>query len=491
MTTAAPVADWRDAPASHKRRMLRELRRRRKDAARRRYPTPGALAKRLDDSTRNPPHLVKIDEKLVRVADGDCKRLLITMPPQEGKSERTSHYGALWFLLQNPELRIAIASYEQETARRWGQVIRNDLVTYRLGLELQEDSRAAARWNVAGHRGGVYCVGIGGALTGRAVDVLLIDDPVKDRAQADSEAARKAAWDWWTDVARTRLAPHAPVILIMTRWHDDDLAGRILANDSEGEWEVLHIPAVADHDPERGETDPIGRQPGEPLPSARQWEPGRWESVRRDVGERSWNALYQGRPAPAEGDIWLRSWWRFYDEQLWDVYEDGSCTVPWADEVLQSWDMTFKDTRGTDFVVGQTWAVRGAEAYLVDQVRARMNFPVTVDAVVGARAKWPQTTTVLVEDKANGSAVIDSLRRTVPGLIAVNPKESKQARASAAAPFIEARNVGLPTPRLAPWVAAFVDEAAAFPNGTHDDQVDCASQALQRIFLARRARLIV
>lgn len=482
---------WRGLPVPHKQAMLAELAARRAAAARTRWPTPGALAGELDPSTRNPPHLELIDRALVDVREGRTSRLMIIMPPQEGKSERTSHYGALWFLLQDPELRIAIASYEQETARRWGQVIRNDLLTYNLPLQLREDSRAAARWNVEGHRGGVYCVGIGGALTGRPVDLLLIDDPVKDRAQADSAQYRRAAWDWWTDVARTRLAPNAPVILIMTRWHDDDLAGRLLAGDTEGEWRVLRIPAQADHRPELGETDPIGRAPGEMLPSARQWERGRWEKVRRDVGERSWNALYQGRPAPTEGDIWLRVWWQAYDGALWDEDDDGARWVPWADQVLASWDMTFKDTRGTDYVVGQVWATRGSESFLLDQVRDRMNFPRTLEAVRAQLARWPEVGAVLIEDKANGSAVMDSLRKEVPGLVPVTPKESKEARASAVAPFLQARNVFIPSARLAPWSVALVDEAAAFPNGTFDDMVDCASQALARIYLGRRARIIV
>lgn len=487
MTTSL---DWRDSPVAVKRRMLAELRERRARMARAKWPAPGDLAAQLDPSTKNPPHLRKIDEALGRVARGELKRLIITMPPQEGKSERTSHYGALWLLLQDPDLRIAIASYEQETAMRWGRLIRNDLITYRLGLDLQADSKAAARWNVAGRKGGVYCVGIGGALTGRAVDVLLIDDPIKDRKQADSETERKAAWDWWTDVARTRLAPNAPVILIMTRWHDDDLAGRILANDTTGEWELLHIPAIADHDPAKGETDAIGRDVGEVLPSAREWEPGRWESVRRDVGERSWNALYQGRPAPAEGDVWLRSWWRFYDQVIWDTYEDGSRIAPWAEEVFHSWDMAFKDRKGSDFVVGQVWGLRNNEMYLLDQVRARMTFTRTLEEVRGLKARWPQTGAILVEDKANGTAVMDSLRLEVPGLIPINPKESKEARAQAGAPFVQARNVVIPTQRIAPWSDGFVDEAASFPNGTHDDQVDATSQAIARVFLGGRARLI-
>lgn len=492
VAAARPPRSWRELPLEQKHELLLELQRRRRAKVLERWPTPGALAQALDHTTRNPPHLRLLDEALVDVAEGRCKRLMVIMPPQEGKSERTSHFGALWQLLLDPDMRIAIASYELETARRWGMVIRNDLVTYRLPLRLSEDARAAGRWNVDGHRGGVYCVGIGGALTGRPVDFLLIDDPVKDRAQADSEPARKAAWDWWTDVGRTRLAPNAPVILIMTRWHEDDLGGRILASEGGSEWRVIRIPAQADHRPEKGETDPIGREPGEFLPSARQWEPGRWEGVRRDVGSRSWNALYQGKPSPPEGGILRRAWWQRYAQPLWEVRDDGSRWVHGTGvEVIQSWDMAFKDTKGSDFVVGQVWAKAQNQAYLLDQVRDRLDFTATLKAVQALTVKWPQARTKLVEDKANGTAVINALKQgTGYGLIPVSPKESKEARASAVAPVVEGGQVWVPSHLVAPFGDELVEEAAVFPNGSHDDQVDACSQALQRLFLERRSRVL-
>lgn len=489
--TVALEPSWRELEQARKLEVLAELQRRRAELVRARWPAPAALARELDPGTKNPPHLAAIDAALVDVAEGRCERLMILMPPQEGKSERTSHYGALWFLLQNPDLRIAIASYEQETARRWGQVIRNDLMTFELPIRLQEDSRAAARWNVQGRRGGVYCVGIGGALTGRPVDLLLIDDPVKDRQQADSEAYREAAWNWWTDVARTRLAPNAPAILIMTRWHEDDLGGRILASEGGSEWRVLRIPAQADHDPVKGESDPIGREVGEFLPSAREWPPGRWEAVRRDVGLRSWNALYQANPSPLEGSIWLRAWWRRYDQPIWQDQPDGTKLVPGRGvELLQSWDMAFKDTKTSDFVVGQVWAKIDGHAYLVDQIRARMDFVGTLAAVNRLTARWPQARTKLIEDKANGPAVIAALKSTGYGLIPVEPDGGKEARASAVSPVIEGGNVWVPATQLSHIGDDLIEESAAFPNATHDDQVDAASQALKRMFLTRRSSIL-
>lgn len=306
---------------------------------------------------------------------------------------------------------------------------------------------------------------------------MIIDDPVKGRAEADSETLRENTWDWWTETARTRLAPRAPIVLIMTRWAENDLAGRLIDEDQD-QWRVINIPAQCE-----SEDDPLGRKPGEYLISARGRTAAEWEQIRRDVGERAWQALYQGRPAPAEGGMFKRSWWRFDDAPVCYLRSDGTMYASGMDTVIQSWDMTFKDTKGTDFVVGQVWARRGAEMHLLDQVRDRMDFTTTCRALQALSAKWPQANLKLIEDKANGPAVIAQLRQQVPGMVAINPKGSKQARASAVSPFVEAGNVFLPNPKRNPWVAGFINENAAFPTGSHDDQTDAMTQALDRLKL--------
>ena len=401
-------------------------------------------------------------------------------------SQRISRRFPLWVLTQRPDTRIAIASYELGVARRWGRVIRDDIYTHGhlLGLRVRDDLAAQHEWQLEGHEGGVYSVGIGGALTGRPVDLLVIDDPIKDRVQADSPTYRERVWDWWLEVGSTRLAPGAPVVLVLTRWHEDDLAGRLLAAEDGHLWRVVNIPAQADHDPAKGETDPLGRAPGEYLISARGRTPEQWEAIKIRSGSRTWAALYQGRPAPAEGDVFKRGWWRFYTQPRWAVRADGAHLVTGADEVIQSWDMTFKDGTGSDYVVGQVWGRWGIQVYLLDQVRARMTFTEARSAVRELAAKWPQAVLKLVEDKANGPAVINSLSRTVPGLVPEEPHGSKLARASAIAPFVEAGQVWLPAPEIAPWVGDLVEECAAFPNAQHDDQVDAMSQALNRLLLS-------
>ena len=468
---------------------LRELQRQRADLRSYQDPTPGALARRLDATTVQTPALDLIDAALVDVADGRCDRLIISMPPQEGKSQRASRRFPTWLLMRNQDLRIAIASYEHRTARRWGKAIRDDLASHEL-LPVAQGSTAADEWTIEGHIGGVYSTGIGGALTGRPVDLLIIDDPVKGREEADSQTYRDRAWDWWTDTAAPRLAPGAPVVLILTRWHEDDLAGRLLAAEDGDRWRVLNIPAQADHDPNKGDTDPLGREPGEWLESARGRTAHQWEQIRTQVGSRTFTALYQGRPSPDSGDVLQRPWWRRYSTPLWtETVENGKPVrrVADANEVIQSWDMTFKDTKGTDYVVGQVWVRQGPRVYLVDQVRARLSFTNTLAAFEQLTAKWPDAHAKLVEEKANGAAVIDTLGKKIGGIVPINPKESKLARASAASPYVEAGNVWLPDADLARAIEVdvdgFIEEAAAFPNGTHDDQVDAFSQATQRLLI--------
>ena len=448
-----------------------------------RFASPGDLAKSLDPGTRQTPALDLIDAALIDVAEGRCDRLMISLGPQEGKSQRTSRRFPLWMLLRNPDTRIAVVSYAHIVARRWGRVVRDDITEHpHLGLSVSAGTGAAHEWKLAGHLGGMYCVGIKGSLTGQPVDLLIIDDPYKDGEAADSAAWQETVRDFWTEVAVPRLGPGVAVVIIQTRWRHDDLSGWLQERDDGTDWRVINIPAQADHRPELGETDPLGRAPGEFLKSTRGRTPADWERKKREVGSRAWNALFQGRPSPGEGLIFHRDWWQRYEQPQW-VEDNGICSALSFDELIQSWDMAFKDTAGADFVVGQVWGRRGDNAYLLDQVRERMSFVDTCMAVRALTARWPGAHAKLVEDKANGTAVINQLRATVPGLIPVEPDGSKVARASAISPFVEARNVWLPAPELAAWSEGLVDEAAHFPLTAHDDQVDALSQALNRLLL--------
>ncbi|MFI8595880.1 phage terminase large subunit [Rothia koreensis] len=449
------------------------------------WGTPGEMAVDLDPRTVQTPALGLIDDALVRAFSTPDARLIISMPPQEGKSQRASRRFPLWALQQNPDLRIAIASYEANIARRWGRVVRDDITqhTAKLGLAVREDLSAQHEWQLAGHDGGVFTAGIGGAMTGRPVDMLIIDDPVKGREQADSVTIREKVWDWWTDTALTRLAPGAPVILILTRWHEDDLAGRLMTKDP-GTWEFLRIPAQADHRPEKHETDPLGREPGEYMISARGRTVRQWEARKRSSGPKTWAALYQGRPSPDDGGIFPPVWER-YTTPMWVKTPDGAHTVPGvgrADhELIQSWDLAFKGTDASDYVVGQVWLRVGARVYLLDMVRHRFNFNETLAAIRAMSSKWPQAAAKFVEDKANGPAVINALQGQIPGLIPVEPEGSKIARANAVSPYAFSRDIVLPDPALLPNVEELVEEAKSFPASSHDDTVDAMTQAVNQL----------
>lgn len=455
-------------------------------AQRPQWETPGELAAELDPRTVQTEALDLIDEALVWAFNTPDSRLIISVPPQEGKSTRCGVFFPLWVLTQRPSTRIVMTSFSDRLAKRNSRNVRNLVISDggKLGLAMSHDVANQSEWQVAGDRGGVYAVSVGGPLTGQPADLLIIDDPHKGAKEADSETQREDVFEWWTSTASTRLAPGAPVVMILTRWHEDDLAGKMMAAEDGHLWRYINIPAQADHDPDKGESDPLGRQPGEFLKSARRRTQAQWEAIKKRIGARPriWNALYQGRPSAAEGSTFKRSWWQWYDAPMWTKHDDGSCTIPDGSGVLvMSWDMTFKETKGSDYVVGQVWLHRGPNAYLLDQVRRRMTFSDTKKAVEAMVAKWPQCHIKLVEDKANGTAILDVLKAKFPGFIPVTPKESKEARAEAVTPFIESANVYLP--KFLAFGADVVEEAAAFPTGAHDDQVDALTQALNRIFI--------
>lgn len=393
---------------------------------------------------------------------------MVFMPPRHGKSELTGRYFSAWFLGVFPDKRIILASYEADFAASWGRKARNLLEEFGpslFGIKVSADSSAASRWDIENREGGMITAGVRGPITGKGAHVAIIDDPVKNDQEALSQTYRDAVWDWYRATFSTRIQDDGAIILVMTRWHEDDPAGRLLKAQTEGgdKWEIVNLPALAEGD------DMLGRKPEEPL-CPELFTKETLEKTRVRLGSYWWNALYQQRPSPAEGGILKRGWWRYYRQ-----------APPDLDEIIQSWDMAFKETDSSDFVVGQTWGRKNADKYLLDQVRDRMDFPTTVQAVRAFAAKWPQAVAKLVEDKANGPAVISTLKREIAGLIAVEPQGSKEARAHAVSPQIEASNAYLPDPSVAPWVHDFVEECAVFPNGANDDQVDAMTQALLRL----------
>lgn len=420
----------------------------------------------------------KLEEVEAAIRRREPKRLMVFMPPRHGKSEVTSKKFPAWFLGRNPDLEVIMSSYAADLAYDFSRIARDTLQEWGpklWGVDVAEGNSGVTRWGIHGTRGGFTAAGVGGPITGRGASLAIIDDPFKNWEEAQSKVIRDKVWEWYRSTLRTRLAPGGAIVLVMTRWHDDDLAGRLLAAAASGEgeeWEVISLPAMAE------ENDPLGRDLDEVLWPER-FPPQEYELMKKAVGSHIWVALYQQRPSPADGGILKRGWWKFY-----------KVPVEKFDEVLQSWDCTFKDADSSDFVVGQVWGRAGPDKYLLDQVRARMDLPTTLMAIRTMTAKWPQAHAKLVEDKANGPAVIQMLQREVAGLIAVNPEGGKIVRASAVSPHIEAGNVFLPDPSIAPWIHDFIEESAAFPNGAHDDQVDAMTQALNRMLSAVAVEII-
>ena len=286
------------------------------------YPSAGELARSVDADTRQTQPLQVIDDSIEWALSTPNARLAISMPPQQGKTQRVGVWAVLRALVQNPDRRVVLASYSETLARSTSREARNRVtsagsgavdpitglkLTDKLGLALAHDKSAAANWQIAGHRGGVYATGTGGSLTGQPADLMIIDDPIKGMTEADSKTERDKVINWWESEAQTRLAPGAPVIIIATRWHEQDLTGHVLAQDAarpadQRQWRIVNIPAIATP----GVLDALDRPIGEPMESARGTTLDDWHRIRANVGERVWSALYLGSPTPQQGGLFDR-----------------------------------------------------------------------------------------------------------------------------------------------------------------------------------------
>ena len=420
-------------------------------------------------------------EYLDRFVSGEISNLMVFMPPRHGKSELVSRKLPAFILGKDPDTSIISCSYSADLASRMNRDVQRIMDTQRY-QEVFPKSRLFGKnirsvangtylrnsdiFEIVGHRGVYRSAGVGGGITGMGGEFIIIDDPVKNREDADSPTLREKVWDWYTSTLYTRLEKNGRLLITLTRWHEDDLAGRLLAKAKEAgedniDWTIINLPAICEID---GKAPYDIRSDGEAL-----W-PDKFDerALRRTkvtIGTRDWSALYQQRPTSGAGDIFKRAWW-----QYWTALPSH------LSDFIQSWDCTFKDADTADYVVGQVWAKKGADRYLLDQVRGRMTFTETLNAMRSLSAKWPQATRKLVEDKANGTAVMDVLKHELPGLIPVTPVGGKVSRAYAVTAVIESSNVYIPHPSVAPWVHDFVEEHAAFPTGTHDDQVDATTQ---------------
>jgi predicted phage terminase large subunit-like protein len=443
-------------------------------------------------------HVHAICDHLQAMTEGRIRHLIINVPPGHAKSLLTGVFWPAWVWIRHPEARWLFSSYREPLAVRDSvkcrRLIESDWYQERWGRSYQLAGDQNQKNRFENTRTGYRVVVPMSAGTGERGDYVVVDDP-HSVDQAESEAERRSAVEWWNGSMATRLNDLATghKVVIQQRLHEADLTGDLL---QRGGYELLCLPA--EFEPERrcstsiGWTDPR-QQVGELLWPAKVTAED-LQSLKTALGSYRYAGQYQQRPSPAEGGIFKRVWWRFWRPAHVDLppvtartLDGETLSIPAVpvpaqfDTIIQSWDMAFKDRATSDYVVGQVWGAVRADKFLLDQCRDQMDMPATKDAVRHLSERWPKAAAKLVEDKANGPAVIQELQHDLAGLIEVNPEGGKIARAHAVSPQVESGNVYLPHPAIAPWVEGFIEESASFPNGRNDDQVDAMTQALNRL----------
>ena len=431
------------------------------------------------------PHNQAIAAALAKVESGDINRLMIFMPPRHGKTMQVSEFFPSWYLGRNPEKQIIASTYSNDRAADTGGKVRNHMLDPYFpkifnGCALSTDTKSKNK--LITNRGGVMVsVGVNGTITGRGANLFLIDDPVKSREEAESETARRKMIDWYRGVAYTRLMPENAIILVMTRWHFNDLAGFLLEQMKHEKWAVLKLPAVCEE-----EEDLIGRKAGEALwPTDYPLE--RLDEIKITIGTREWNAQYQQTPLPSEGgmvDIRLFKKYDYGEYAKWHMALKGDYekTAPFGiKRVVISIDTAFKEKQLNDPSALLVWGETDTDCYLLNVVNKRMKYPTLKRNVIGlhdfyAKANLGQVR-VLVEDKASGQSLVqDILSETRIPIIALPAEASKQVRMDSALPLIEAGKIHIP--ERAKWLVEFETQMARFPLWKHDDLVDATSQYL-------------
>lgn len=473
-------------------RTLRDLHERRQAMEqgqfRRTYAAPGELATALEARSRQTPALEAIDDALVDLTDGvNTTKLMVFMAPQEGKSTRVSCWYPLWLLAGDPTLRIAIVSYSQDKALRWGRWLRRQIASRRdLGITLMADSKASDRFET--DRGGsVVSVGIAGGITGEPVDVLIIDDPIRGRAEAESSRYRDAAWEWWESNGATRLSDRARVVLMMTRWHADDLAGRLLKNEP-GEWRVLRIPVVQHPElpPVRGHDGASVYRPNGELISVQDRKPGHFHHLKQVRSAYVWRSVYDQDPVAAEGNLFHRPDFRYWRQLERDLTRHDPLRGERIDLAGQPiylddcWrfltvDLAASKRTAADFTVASVWAITpDGDLVLLDRKRGRIEEADHWDLVRPLCERW-SAPDVFVERGFIGTTLIIDATKAGIRCQPVDPDTDKLTRALPATYRVKAHRVWFPASAV--WLDEWCDELAEFPSGANDDQVDTLAYA--------------
>jgi len=398
------------------------------------------------------PHHELIASKLEAVERGDCKRLMIFMPPRHGKSELASRRFPAWFMGKNPTLEVIAASYNSDLASDFGREVRGIVGSEEFsrvfnGVGLKSDDRAADRWRLT-HGGAYRAVGVGTAATGRGADLLLIDDPFKDRQEADSEATRRRVWEWYRSTAYTRLSPGGRVVIIQTRWHEDDLSGKLIDKMETGadQWDVLSLPAISD--------DGIALWP-------ERYPIERLNEIKRTIGQREWSALYMQRPQPDEGSFFLRDWFK-----KWTIRPANLAIYGTSDYAVTD--------NGGDYTVHRVWGVcPQGNIYRLDGWRGQTSADVWIEEKLNLMAKH-KPLAWFGEGGVIQKAVEPMLkrrmmeRRVFCRLEWVSSIHDKPTRARSFQAMASMGKVFMET-------GADLSEFLSFPAGKHDDDVDTAT----------------
>ena len=412
-------------------------------------------------------HHKKIAEKFELLKDKKLKRLIVNMPPRHTKSEFASYLLPAWIMGHAPKTKIIQATHTGELAFRFGRKVRNlmnheDYKRVFTDVELSQDSQAAGRWET-NHGGEYFATGVGGAITGRGADLLIIDDPHSEQ-DALSETAFDNAYEWYTSGPRQRLQPGGIIVIVMTRWSTKDLTGKLINAQTEikaDQWDVIEFPAIF---PKTG--NPIWPE---------FWKKDELLSVKASLNEQKWQAQWQQSPTSEEGSIIKREWWMKWESQ----------TPPNnIQHIIQSYDTAYSKKETADYSAITTWGVFTSEAdgkvylILLDAIKGRWDFPELKRKAL-AKYKEYEPETIIIEAKASGLPLTHELRQVGIPVTNFTPSKGndKHVRVNAVAPVFEAGQVWVPDER---WAQEVIEECAAFPFGDNDDYVDSTTQAVLR-----------
>jgi predicted phage terminase large subunit-like protein len=433
-----------------------------------------------------PRHVDYVDNLLQdlvirKLKDQGYAGIIVEEPPRHGKSELCSHYFPSWYLGAFPDERVVLCSYEADFASLWGRKARNTLERWGkqiFGVEVNRRSSAADRWDIEGFQGGMITAGVGGAITGRGADVLVIDDPVKNAQEANSKVIRDRTWDWYQSTARTRLEPQGVILIIMTRWHEDDLAGRLLAEQESDpladKFLRVSFPAICE-----SKDDLLGRQIGEALWDER-YPIEELERIAASVGTYVFSALFQQRPAPKSGGMFQRE-----NFQIVQAYPRR------LKKVVRHWDFAATDQQYSDYTSGVKMGItHDGDIYVLD-VRHFKGTPKKVQDVFKRTVRADGHGCKQQIEKERGSAgthVVDTYSRMMASYDVKGklPTGDKEVRAGPYSAAVERHDVYLVE---APWNEEYLQEHESFPYGRNDDQVDASSGAFEML-AGRRGKLV-